>query len=274
MSFPAAQIGVNYYNVNQVNGSGVQKVYLVQNNTGANNYSADYGIGFNPGSLQPAFWTRADIGITISTGVSAWKDQSGNGNDVIQIIAGNQPSYFSSGGINNTPYLNFGAGGSTTGLFIASNGGISATNCTMFVVKQCTNPAYALANYSFSLGVGISNGIQLGLPAINNRSIYFGGVGPDAAGTPTSNWEIWTATSSSAPLQTMYLNGVNQGISPNNAIAIAAANQISVGNFSNGSSFSWCGNIAECIIYSGVLTSAQLAQIHNYLGARYGIQTS
>ncbi len=46
-----------------------------------------------PSVLQ---WVRADLGITIGTGVSAWADQSGNGKDYTQATGANQPVYNSS----------------------------------------------------------------------------------------------------------------------------------------------------------------------------------
>lgn len=51
-------------------------------------------------------WLRGDLGITIATGVSAWADQSGNGNDFIQNTAGNHPSYNASG-LNGRGTLGF-----------------------------------------------------------------------------------------------------------------------------------------------------------------------
>lgn len=42
------------------------------------------------GSL--AWWVRADLGITLGTGVAAWADQSGNGADFVQVTGANQPA--------------------------------------------------------------------------------------------------------------------------------------------------------------------------------------
>ncbi len=49
---------------------------------------------------------RADLGITISTGVSNWADQSGNSRDLSQGTGGNQPTLVSAG-FNGYDYIQF-----------------------------------------------------------------------------------------------------------------------------------------------------------------------
>lgn len=52
--------------------------------------------GFSPTDIDGAvLWLRADLGVTLdgSGNVSAWADQSGNGNDVTQTSASSRPSY-------------------------------------------------------------------------------------------------------------------------------------------------------------------------------------
>lgn len=59
-------------------------------------------------SKTPFFYLNADLGVTIGTGVSAWADQSGNGNNFTQATGGKQPAY-------NATDSNFGSRGSVTG---------------------------------------------------------------------------------------------------------------------------------------------------------------
>jgi hypothetical protein len=52
-------------------------------------------------------WVRADLGITIGTGVSAWADQSGNGLHYAQASSTLQPTFGATDGPNGTPALTF-----------------------------------------------------------------------------------------------------------------------------------------------------------------------
>jgi len=45
------------------------------------------------GAASVLQWVRADLGITLGTGVSAWADQSGNGKHYTQATGANQPVY-------------------------------------------------------------------------------------------------------------------------------------------------------------------------------------
>lgn len=54
------------------------------------------------GSADLIQWLDASKGITIATGISAWADQSGYNNDVVQATAGRQPA-FTASAINGLP---------------------------------------------------------------------------------------------------------------------------------------------------------------------------
>lgn len=59
-------------------------------------------------------WARADIGIaTVSGKVSAWADQSGNGNNFAQATAGNRPA-FNTAPLNGKPTVRFSSVGQTS----------------------------------------------------------------------------------------------------------------------------------------------------------------
>ena len=61
----------------------------------------------NPLSLTSLrAWFKSDTGTTIATGVSAWADQSGNGNNLVQATGSLQPA-LTSNAINGLPALTF-----------------------------------------------------------------------------------------------------------------------------------------------------------------------
>jgi hypothetical protein len=72
-------------------------------------------VGSPPPPITPATimgantvaWWRADLGVTIGTGVSQWSDQSGNGFHLAQGTGANQPTFEASGGPNSTPSILF-----------------------------------------------------------------------------------------------------------------------------------------------------------------------
>lgn len=53
-------------------------------------------------------WVRADLGVTLGVGVSAWADQSGNGRDLTQSTGASQPAYTASDAtLGNLPSITF-----------------------------------------------------------------------------------------------------------------------------------------------------------------------
>jgi hypothetical protein len=59
----------------------------------------DYNIAFTPGGLSGVgLWLRSDLGVTNSSGVSAWVDQTGTGNNGAQATSGSRPAVLTDGG--------------------------------------------------------------------------------------------------------------------------------------------------------------------------------
>jgi hypothetical protein len=83
-------------------------------------------------------WLRSDMGITLNgSDVSSWADQSGNGNDVAQAVAANQPAYVEP--TPGLPYLDFDG---SIGHYLegpAINALIASTAFHMFVVSTSAN---------------------------------------------------------------------------------------------------------------------------------------
>ena len=61
----------------------------------------NYNIQFTPGGMSGVgLWLRADSGITISSGISAWTDRTTSANNAAQATSGSRPAFLADGGDN------------------------------------------------------------------------------------------------------------------------------------------------------------------------------
>ena len=90
----------------------------------------------------------------------------------------------------------------------------------------------------------------------------------DITGTPVVAALTWSTTTS--PYGNMYVNGVLDGTEPGNRAAAGTLYQLGL-RTSNASSQAYHGDIAEVLIYDGVLTATQQDALGSYLGTKYGI---
>ena len=215
--------------------------------------------------LGCVLWLRADQGVTSSSGsVSAWLDQSSNAYNFTPINA--DPSYFTSGGAKNTPYLAFDAFAYLRTLTAVVQG----SSCTIFMVQQFID----MVNPYISFGSGSGgNGIAIGINLTANTEKDVTDVAhftdADINNSATTSWEQWTVTGSSAPLQTLRINGAARTLTPNNSTITAATTQTNIGAF--GGSTEANVNIAEIICYNNVLSASNILITEAYLNGRYGI---
>lgn len=95
-------------------------------------------LGGNPLPITAnlAAWYAADKGITIATGVSAWADQSGNGNTLAQATTTKQPVFSAGGGPKGLSALNF--DGVDDLLVTGAMAGLVAPVSYYFLFKQIT----------------------------------------------------------------------------------------------------------------------------------------
>jgi hypothetical protein len=89
------------------------------------------------GAASVLQWCRADLGVTVATGVSVWADQSGNGKDYLQATAANQPTLTAADAtLNNLPTIGF-DGVNDTMLAATLNFGLvaAAPICCLMIMK-------------------------------------------------------------------------------------------------------------------------------------------
>lgn len=250
------------------------------------NRSMFLASGFTPKSLAPVAWYRADLGITLNgTTVSAWADQSGNGYNLAQATAANQPTY-EAAGFNSQPSVKFDG---TNDVLVSGNVDLSATNkVSAFIVWQFTVAAGTYGylfgtdtSYStvfFSLGAG-----SVSAPTVGNVFLVDtkGNVGiAQCANVTTSAYDQnkhYGVASCDRSLTTNEAGLYLDGTQITNAAANNANNTNNFGNRPLAIGSAWAGTlpangrIAEYALFNKILTSDQLTDLKNYAKARYSL---
>jgi hypothetical protein len=215
------------------------------------------------------FWFRADLGITIGTGISAAGDQSGAGNHVSQATGSAQPELVTAA-YNGKPCARFVSassqelsrvdtnlfGDSTYTLISALHSVVGANNAAIYGCTQVTGCAQWL------------NGV--------NRAALHPGVAAFASGaTPNDVLELWTQRFTPGAPPTLRVNNVNVSLGgasttmgdPGATAVLALGAYVPAGSLAN----FWDGDLCEAIAYTAELNASQVTRISHYMGARYGI---
>jgi hypothetical protein len=210
-------------------------------------------------------WLRADLGVTIGTGVSSWADQSGNGNNVTQGTGAKQPTFVASGGANNTPYVQ----------------GVKASATSLGGTFTWAQPAELFAVMQWG-GSPASGDTAIDGHGGNNGRVYLNGTtnmnfGTDGginvvivSGPVITNWQrydaLWNGTSGIAYVastQSTQLSGTGVGTGNPSGITLFS--------FGDGASAPANVNIAEVFGYSRVLSASERAAANAYIRTRYGV---
>lgn len=223
-------------------------------------------------------WLKSDQGVTGGANASKWNDQSGNGFNVAQSAAGNQP-FIQTNRINFNPTLQFDGAND----YLSLTGGIlgnanTFTDVYAFVVSR-TNTISASSIF-YENASGGSPQFNFHSPW-NDNNLYW-----DAGNTGTNrlavNWGgaintpfMWalqastTATPSGAR-QDIFRNGFRIANDGTMNSFVGNNNNFFIGSSSTTTNF-YNGDIGEVIIYTGPLTAIKTQQIQSYLALKYGI---
>jgi hypothetical protein len=236
---------------------------------------------FTPPSIAGlTAWYRADLGITIGTGVSAWADQSGTGDankNVTQGTAANQPTFNASdGAYNSKPTLSF---DDTNDVLISGLWSSSLAQPSTIYLVGNTNGGDA--EYMFARAANAHLGVEIWG---RDNTGSGGTLGSLAAGC--SGGQI-VSTSGSAPVLSSpsviavvvngvssngYVNSFNTTFCSGN-LGTDPLQSLRFGSRSDDLAFLG-GKIAECVIYSGAHDVSTRTTVMSYLGSRYGISIS
>lgn len=218
-----------------------------------------------PPSAGRQLWLRADAGVTTdgSDNVSAWADQSGKGNTVAASVAAmpklvanalNGGSVVRFDGLNN--YLS------------ATKTISSATNATIFIVFKAFKSGAAMKVFDNQYA---SAGTRRNVTLDPTGSL--GGLGASVTNFNWAGQYLVVSAFHTGTNSALYFNGQFVTNTAGNGAAnlmTPSASPIVVGASKNGPySDKYAGDIAEIIVYDGVLSDAVRQSVESYLLARW-----
>ena len=231
--------------------------------------------GFNPRQIANlGVWLDASDAstITIATGVSEWRDKSGNGRNFSQSIGNNQPAVRVNGR-NNRNTLEFdGNNDSFTG---PAGFSLTNTHTVIAVVRPDVRKIAGLlsgsvdsANLIYGDGSSSFSGTKFGAFGVG-RAVYGGGT------ITTGSFQVFAAVLSGGTLPanlSMFTNGTGgaasvetAGSAPGAAMTASLLLGTTLGN-----QF-WDGDIAEVLIWTRALSASERSTVERALGSKWGI---
>lgn len=220
------------------------------------------GLGFTPRSISGLVaWYRADLGITIGTGVSAWANQVvGDANtNFTQAVAGRQPTYSTSdAALGGAASLQ---GGATKSMQSGLWASALAQPMTILWSGIASTAVEQLLIQGISTNVFIESTVTDKRPYIYAGSSLISASG-DLTAKHVGGGEYNGASSK------IYLNSTT-------AVATGAGGassllDMTIMNVIDGGALPWLGSLHELVFINRVLTAGELLQLMTYMGARIG----
>lgn len=228
-------------------------------------------------------WLKADVGVSTSgSNVTAWADQSGNGNNVAQATGAKQPT-FNSSSANGLPTVVF---RNTADMFLG-NASINvvpagSARSIFAVLKAVATPTGVVAMF------GANATPELALLNLINAESVPGAIWSDyrtktmmlTSGGPLVSAATlcvaeWHVTNPVAGTITVNVNGVAQPISNN---PLASSSDVGAGfwigsdnEVTTGGKRVLNADLAEILVYDHVLSVGDAATTRAYLSAKYGL---
>lgn len=217
-----------------------------------------------PGGINtlPAVWLRADEGVTGTTNISAWENQSGS-LDYSQGTAASQPS-LTTNATNFNPAVNF------DGSDILTSNNVTYNDAIAFLVTDnITNDGQTAVHLLDTAGGGA--GFSLRYEQFNNTEMigYTAyGIEDYTSAFSTPYGLLSLISFEKAAASTNYeISELHDGIRSSASLAVDATNRplptTDLGEFLN-------GDVNEVIVFSNTLSSTNVALVESYLAIKYG----
>ncbi len=210
----------------------------------------------------------ADKGITIGTGVSAWADQSGNGNDVSQGTPASQPAFVSSW--RNGKAALQGASGKSLARASFTGGAIAQPMTMVVAGSWAPTPTTVMID-----GTGASNRTLVGKDTGGLWAHGHDSFGPGVGTANTADVPFYAISDFTSPESTSLARivalskGAEQGTSDPGGVEQTMTG-ITVGATYVPSN-NWDGKIAMVLIYSRILTNSEKSALESWVRNYYGI---
>jgi hypothetical protein len=228
--------------------------------------------GFSPSNLNPALWLDASdtSTITASSGsVSQWDDKSGNGYNVTQATAANQPTTGSTT-INGRNVISFDGGDSIS--YTATTVTLNQPNSVFAVVSSDSG---VTGTRSVVNGTGATNALVY-VTASSERRV---GIWASPPGGQVVTSSLTALTDQTQPA---VIGGIFDGSSSRIRLNGASSGAVNAGTMAKGGGFRiganaaetgefWIGKIAEVLFFDSLLSSNEIADVETYLAAKWGV---
>jgi hypothetical protein len=234
--------------------------------------------GFDPRSISglALFLDASNAGsLTIGTGVSQWRDISGNGRSMNQSTAASQPTY-SATGLNGRPSIQFTA---ASARWMSGTWSVTLTGQTTFAVASMASASNGNARLFSQVVQGQSGDfsgtnhyvpLQRAGSGQQIASLAGGADGRAAVGFPAYTTPF---VASSIHSGSQISNRVNNGAAATFSSTLNTTfNTMLLSNYTASAAGGYLtGFISEVLVYSRALTDTERSTVYAYLGSKWGV---